>query len=353
MSSSTKIFNTVLIGLGMVADTHLKAIAGLNGKVRLKGVYARTAQTAQQYAAKATAICGESCTAYASIQQITDDQELDFVIIATPPNARLALVKLFTQAKLPILMEKPIERTSGAALEIVTLCEASNTLLGMVFQHRARVASIKLQQMIKAGELGQLGMVNVAAPLWRAQSYYDEPGRGSYQRDGGGVLISQAIHTLDLMLSLTGEVTEVQAMSRTSMFHQMESEDFVSAGMTFKNGAIGSLLATTANYPGGSECITLHFTKAVAKLERSILEIFWRDGRTESYGESEAIIASNDPMAYKASWHGSVITDFIEAIAEQRLPMATGREGLKVHRLIDALMASSELQKTVAVSGEA
>ena len=349
MSTTTKPLNTVLIGLGMVADTHVNAIAGLKGKVQLKGVYARGQEAARSYALKAESVCGYPCEVYPSIQAIADDDAVDFVIIATPPDARLELVKLFTDTKPPMLMEKPIERTTNAAVEIVEICETANVPLGVVFQHRARVASMKLQELIESDTMGKLGLVNVAAPLWRAQSYYDEPGRGTYARDGGGVLMTQAIHTLDLMLSLTGYVSEVQAMSRTTAFHQMESEDFVTAGMTFKNGAVGSLLATTATYPGGNECITLHFDHAVAKLDRGTLDILWRDGRKESYGEANELVDQGDPMAFKSSWHGGVIADFADAITQQKTPMASGREALKVHRLIDALLASSEQKQAVNV----
>ena len=349
MSSTTKPLNTVLIGLGMVADTHVNAIAGLKDKVRLKGIYARGQPAAREYAVKAEAVCGNTCEVYPSIAAIAEDTSLDFVIIATPANVRLELIQLFTAANLPVLLEKPVACTTAEAVEVVEMCEAHHVPLGIVFQHRARAASIKLKAIIQSGELGRLGMANVAAPLWRAQSYYDEPGRGTYERDGGGVLMTQAIHTLDLMLSLTGNVTEVQAMSRTTAFHQMEAEDFVTAGMTFKNGAVGSLLATTANYPGENECITLHFDKAVAKLERGTLDVFWRDGRTETYGENDSPTNGGDPMAFKSGWHGGVIADFAEAVTQQRAPTATGREALKVHRLIDALVASSEQKKTILI----
>jgi predicted dehydrogenase len=345
-----KPLNTALIGLGMVADTHVQAITGLNGKVRLKGVFARGQQVAKEYAIKATSITGYHCSAYSSIEAVANDPELDFVIIATPPNARIELIKLFAEAKLPILLEKPIERTTAAAVEVVEICEAHNVLLGMVFQHRARIASITLQNIIESGELGELGLVNIEAPLWRSQSYYDEPGRGSYERDGGGVLLSQAIHTMDLALSMTGDITEVQALSRTTRFHEMESEDFVTAGLTFANGATGNLLATTANYPSKPECITLHFDHAVARLERAKLHLFWRDGKIEIFGEDELPVEGmNSPMDFKSTWHGGIIADFANAITNGTAPMVSGREGLKVHRLIDALVASSEQKKAIAV----
>ncbi len=349
-ANKAKPLNTALIGLGMVADTHVQAITGLNGKVRLKGAFARGQKAANEYAIKAASICDHHCNVYPTIEAVANDPELDFVIIATPPNARIELIKLFAAARLPILLEKPIERTTAAATEVVRICEDHNVLLGMVFQHRARDASIKLQSMIKSGELGKLGLVNIEAPLWRSQSYYDEPGRGSYERDGGGVLLSQAIHTMDLALSMTGDVTEVQAISRKTRFHNMESEDFVTAGLTFANGATGNLLATTANYPGKPECITLHFDHAVARLERAKLHIFRRNGQTDTFGEDELPVEGmSGPMDFKSTWHGGIISDFADAITNGTAPMVTGREGLKVHRLIDALVASSEQKKAIAL----
>ena len=353
-AGNTTPLKTVLVGIGMVADTHVEAIASLHGIVDLKGVFARGQQAAQDYAIKAESICGYPCEVYPSIEAVANDPALDFVIIATPPNARLGLVRLFAEAKRPILLEKPIERTARAAVEIVEICEASGTPLGMVFQHRARAVSIQLQRMIQSGVLGELCIADIAVPLWRDQSYYDELGRGTYERDGGGVLLSQAIHTLDLMLSLTGDVTEVQAMSRTTSVHQMESEDFVTAGLTFKNGAVGTLLATTANYPGGAECITLHFEHAVAKLGRDELVILWRDGREQTFSdsnhESEDTSGKQSPMAFTSGWHAGVIADFADAIHQKKAPMVTGREGLKVHRLIEALVSSSDLKQAVSIS---
>lgn len=344
-----KPLNTALVGLGMVANTHVQAITWLNGKVRLKGVFARGQQKAQEYATNAASICGYQCHVYSTIEAVANDPELDFVIVATPPNARIDIIKLLAAAKLPILLEKPIERTTAAATEIVKICEDQDVLLGMVFQHKAKLASLTLQKMIESGDPGKLGLVNIEAPLWRSQSYYDEPGRGSYERDGGGVLLSQAIHTMDLALSLAGDVTEVQAISRTNRFHEMESEDFVTAGLSFANGAIGNLLATTANYPGKPECITFHFDSAIARLERAKLHLFWRDGKTETFGEDEQPIEGvNGPIDFKSTWHGGIISDFADSVTHGTAPIISGREGLKVHRFIDALVASSDLKKAIA-----
>jgi predicted dehydrogenase len=334
----------------MVAETHVRAIADLKDTLSLKGIYARRNEVAADFALKALTISGEKPKLYASTDELASDDELDFVIIATPPNARLGLVEKLAGVGLHILMEKPVERNSAAASEIVQKCARMNVHLGIVFQHRRREASIKLREMISANSFGQIGLVEASVPWWREQAYYDEPGRGTYERDGGGVLISQAIHTLDLMLSLAGPVTAVQAMSRTTRFHDMESEDFVCAGLDFENGAVGSVVASTASFPGDAESISMHFDKASVLLKSGVLNVHWRDGRQETFGANATTGGGADPMAFTHEWHRDVISDFARCVADGGTPICTGAEALHVHRLIDAMVHSSRTTSAVQLS---
>ena len=200
--------------------------------------------------------------------------------------------------------------------------------------------------------LGPLVAVETNVPWWRPQAYYDEPGRGTYARDGGGVLISQAIHTLDLMLTLTGPVSDVTAMCVTTAHHRMEAEDFVIAGLRFTNGAAGQLFATTAGFPGAGETITLHCRDASARLGAGILKIDWLDGRSESSGESLASGAGADPMAFASDWHRLVIEDFADAVSTGRPPLVPGRSALAVHALIEAIERSGRTGTRVEVEGQ-
>jgi predicted dehydrogenase len=338
-----------MIGLGMVADTHLQAVADLNDRLTLRGIYARSAETGEQFANKAMVVLGTRPNIYGSIAEIAADEALDFVLLLTPPNARADIVSPVAAAGKHILMEKPVERDHAAATKIVETCEKASVLCGVVFQHRVREASVKLQQMIEAGSLGKFALAEVNVPWWRDQSYYDEPGRGTYARDGGGVLISQAIHTLDLLLSLIGDVAEVQALARTTSMHQMESEDFVTAGLDFASGATGSLVASTASYPGDAESIFLHFDRATALLKSGILKVHWRDGRSESFGADATTGGGADPMAFTHEWHRDVIADFCSAITNGHAPLVPGRSALKVHQLIDALIQSSTSKQAIKV----
>ena len=341
--------NIAMIGTGMVAGAHIQSIADLSAMMKLKGVLARRQESAEAFAKTASETCEDRVAAYSSISDITNDAEIDWVLVITPPNARIDIVTAIAKSGKSILLEKPIERDFEAAEKLVQICEQANVALGIVFQHRMREASLKLASLVADNLLGDLVVAEVNVPWWREQSYYDEPGRGTYERDGGGVLISQAIHTLDLMLSLTGPVTHVAAMTHTTPLHTMESEDYVSASMRFACGAVGSLMASTAHYPGGAESITLHFSKCVAHLQSGVLTLAWRDGREEKFGDTASTGGGADPMAFTHTWHRSIIEDFSNAVASNGKPCVSGREALSVHALIDALVASSKEQKTLPV----
>jgi UDP-N-acetyl-2-amino-2-deoxyglucuronate dehydrogenase len=187
--------------------------------------------------------------------------------------------------------------------------------------------------------------------LWRPQSYYDQPGRGTKARDGGGVLLTQAIHTLDLMLSLAGPVAEVCGYATTTSVHRMETEDMVCAGARFANGAFGTIDATTAAYPGFPERIELVGEKATAVITGTELKVFHHDGRvTEMEADESAGGTGADPMAFPHDYHRSLLADFLDALDAGREPKISGREALGVHRLIDALLETARTGRPAKVA---
>lgn len=334
--------SAAMIGAGMVAHTHVAACADITDLVDLKGIYSRTRTRASELAREGEQLIGHPLCVYDSIAEIAADPEIDFVIIVTPPNARMDLIRPLAEAGKHILLEKPIGRTLAESEEIVGFCTQAGVHLGIVFQHRMRAASLKAADLIAGGDLGKLGVCEINVPWWRNQDYYDEPGRGSFQRDGGGVLISQAIHTIDLALSLAGPVKAVRAMMATSRFHKMEAEDFAVAGLEFSSGAVGSLVASTASFPGGAESIALHFDAASLRLISGQLHVHWRDGRQDSFGETGGTGGGADPMAFTHEWHQGIIEDFAVALNEGRRPVADGQAVLAAHALIDAMTRSNK-----------
>lgn len=214
-------------------------------------------------------------------------------------------------------------------------------MLGVVLQHRLRAAALALAQLIKDGALGSLVSAHVSVRWWRPQSYYDEPGRGTLARDGGGVLITQAIHTLDLFLSITGLPKQLTGIVSTSALHRMEGEDTAAALLHYENGALASLQATTAAYPGFPERIEMNFTRGSATFSSGLLEVCFLDGTRLSHGTSEATGGGADPMAFDHAAHRAVLQDFVTAVQAGRQPAASGRSALAVQRVIEAIVASS------------
>ncbi len=336
--TQTRPKTAVLIGAGMVARTHVAACLEASN-TDLIGIQSRSGHRAEALASEVT---DRRLRVYSDLAEVAADPGVDFAIVLTPPNARADIVRPLAEAGKHILLEKPVGRNADEAREVIQICQDANVRLGIVFQHRMRAASLAAAKLVASHSFGPLGLAEIAVPWWREQAYYDEPGRGTYGRDGGGVLISQAIHTIDLALSLTGTVKSVRAMAKTTRFHQMEAEDFVVAGLEFTSGAIGSLTASTASFPGSAESITLHFDDASLHLESGKLQITWRDGQEEVLGEDAATGGGADPMAFTYAWHQSVIEDFSNALTTGRAPAIPGEAALPAHDLIDAITRAAK-----------
>ena len=345
MSDAAGRFGIGVVGAGMGAKPHALALQSLANDIAVLGVYRR--DPAQR---------AEFCKTYGfpeadSYEALLADPRLDAVLVVTPPNAREAIVAAAARAGKHVLLEKPVERTLAAAERIVGLADDAGIKLGVVFQHRFRRASRYLAEAVAENRYGRLEAVHLVVPWWRPQAgYYDQPGRGTLAQDGGGVLITQAIHSLDLMLSLCGEVAAVTAMAKTTRLHQMETEDFVSAGLEFADGAVGAVMATTASFPGGPESLTLNFAHATATLTAGNLTIRTMSGETITEGEASQGGGGADPMAFPFDWHAAQIADFVAAVREGREPLSNGHTALRVHRLVDAMTVSAREGRRVLVS---
>lgn len=324
-----------IVGLGMVAGTHARALAELTDQVDVVGAFSPSAARRDQFGATF------GLPVATSLEQVIADERVDIVLCLTPPNARAEIARLSAAAGKHVLMEKPLERTVAAATEIVETIENAGRKLGVVLQYRFRESAQRLKQIVTAQTYGPLASVHANVPWWRPQSYYDVAGRGTYERDGGGVMITQALHLMDLMLWMCGPAARVQASFRTTSVHRMESEDFVVAGLDFASGAVGSVVATTADHPGFAETITLNFERGSARLEGGNLTVWPHDQPVEQWGESSGTGGGADPMAFPHGWHRAVTADFVAAVRDDRAPMTSGRDSLNVLRLIEAMQRSS------------
>jgi UDP-N-acetyl-2-amino-2-deoxyglucuronate dehydrogenase len=332
-----------IVGLGMALKPHLKSLEELSDRVDIAACFAPSATRRDAFAA------ANKHPLVDRLDSILDDRSIDIVLVLTPPMSHLELVERCAAAGKHVLLEKPTDVTVERAAQAVGAMEKAQRKFAIMLQHRFREASRRLSQAVDAGELGALVSASASIRWWRPPDYYAQPGRGMRARDGGGVLITQAIHTLDLFQSLTGPIAIVTALAKTSPLRKIDTEDIVCAGIEFANGAIGTIDATTVAYPGFPERIELAGEKATAVLNAETLDIYFQDGRHAHREGAESKSGGADPMAFTNDAHKALIVDFLDAIDADREPAVNGRESLKVLRLIEALLRSAEEGKAMAV----
>jgi len=325
-----------VIGLGLAAGPHVESLKELGSRAVVAAAFSRSAARHEAFAAKTGLPLNDDLDA------IFADPAIDIVAILTPPSSHLELVQRAAAAGKHILLEKPLEVCIARSLALVQQIEAAGVTAQVMLQHRFKPSALRLRQVLDDGALGTIIGVSVRVPLWRPQSYYDVEGRGTRARDGGGVLLSQAIHTIDLMRSLCGPVTKVCGFAREGAGHRMETEDIASAALRFDNGAIGTIDATTCAFPGSLERIEIIGTLGTALLTGTGLNVQWQDGRSEEIAPDNLPGGTGaDPMAFSHAFHRGVWEDFLDAIDGKRAPRITPRDALQTHYLIEAMLQSA------------
>ena len=333
-----------VIGTGLGSPPHFLSLRDLAAEVEVAWILGRRAsEMAAAYGMGSARIASR-------LDDVLRDASVHAAVVLTPPNTHLEVVKALAEAGKHVLVEKPLELSLARATELVEVCERHGVMLGVMLQHRMRPAALALKELIASGELGSLVSAGAFIRWWRPQAYYDEPGRGTLARDGGGVLMTQAIHTLDLLLTYTGLPQRLVAMAGTTALHRMETEDLASALVQFGDGVTAVVHATTAAFPGFPERIELNFTGGSATLEGLGLRVNLMDGRFWDAGLAQGSSGGGaDPMAFDHGPHGAVLGDFFTAIETGRSPAVSGRSALAVQQLIEAMMASSRSGAAVSL----
>ena len=321
-----------LVGLGPAALPHLRSLQDLSDRIELRYAFARDPRVdrIQPYTGPVHLTD--------SLDLILQDHEVQAVIVATPPSTHLEICERCFAAGKHVLLEKPLELNLERATRLLDLATVAGLQLGVVFQHRFREASQVLQKLLMEGRLGEIQAASVRVPWWRSQAYYNEPGRGTLARDGGGVLLTQAIHTLDLFRALVGVQSVKSAVVRQTQLHQMETEDHVSALLVLGNGAPGDLMATTAMYPGFPETIDIIGTLGSARLTGDNLLVHFLEGAPVTISKEGGTGSGANPMDFSHEPHRELITDFMQAISEKRAPRVSGADALKTQALISELL---------------
>ena len=281
------------------------------------------------------------------IEDVVNDGRVDLGLVLTPPNTHLEIAQILASANIHVLLEKPLEVNYIRSEKIVRLFQEKNLELGLMLQHRFRPAAIELKKIIHSKKIGDVLSGHVSVRWWRDNHYYSEPGRGTYDRDGGGVLITQAIHTIDLLIYVLGSPKSVYAQNKTTAVHKIEAEDLSCAIIEFENNVLVSLNATTAAPPGHPESIEISGTQGSISLKGGELTIKNIDGREDKIGINQPYGAGKNPMDFNHGSHKSLIEDFINSIIKKTKPVASGKSALVTHQLIFAMTESAINNKKI------
>ncbi len=325
-----------IVGTGMIANMHAKAIRDTEG-ARVTAVHDTVLERASAFAADHGLETETDFTAFLA------RSDIDAVTICTPSGVRADVGVPAARAGKHLFCEKPLEVTLERARRILQACEENGVLLGCVFQARTCKNVKIIKDAIDAGRFGKLIMATVSVPWFRTQEYYDSSGwRGTWKLDGGGALMNQSIHIVDLLVYFLGDPASVSATTAAMTHTGIEVEDTAAAVVRFRNGALGTVAASTCCAPGFPRRIAVYGEKGSAVLEDDRL-LQW--SFVDAMPEDEDVLregakgehmpgGSGNPTAISHEGHRRQIADFVDAIRSGRSPMVAGAEACRAVALI-------------------
>ena len=342
-----KKWNFGIVGTGLIANIHAAAIKKLpNGclsaacDIRLD---------------RAEDFCHmHGCKAYVNYDQMFKDPNIDIICIATPSGLHMEPVVSAAQSGKHVICEKPVEILLDKIDAMIDAHQKAGTKLGCIFQNRFMPAVLQLKKAIDEGRFGIITYVGVFIPWWRSNEYYKNTWRGTWMLDGGGALMNQSIHMIDLLCYLLPPVVSVQAFAGTLAHPEIETEDTAVAIMRFKNNALGVVHASTASYPGNLKRLEISGSKgSVILVEDSFT--FWQfeeEKETDREMLSKYKIATStggasDPGAINTIFHEANLKAFINSLENKATFELDATQGRKAVELVLAIYRSAKDQKIV------
>jgi predicted dehydrogenase len=321
-----------LIGGGNITETHARAASAIPG-LEIAAIYGTNSE-------KVAALCRKyGGTPYRDFDSFLAHHPMDFVVIGSPSGLHATHGIAAAERRLHVLTEKPIDINTTRADALIAATERVGVKLGVMFQDRVNSGVRQLKDWITAGVIGKPLMVDARVKWYRPPEYYSQSRwRGTLALDGGGALINQAIHTVDLLLWLLGDVNQVQARTATAL-HNIEGEDTALAILEFSNGVLGSLQATTAAYPGYPRRLELTGSEGTVIFEHD--QIIAANLRQPPPGATNLAQDQNQSassaVVSDVRGHQGLLEDFIHAIEQNTTPVCDGRDGRRSVVLIEAI----------------
>ena len=280
---------------------------------------------------------------------------LDYVDVCTFPNFHLEPVEACAGMQRAVLVQKPIATNLETARKMIEVAREAKITLGVMSQHRFDDSTLFLKRALAAGRLGRLLQADAYVKWFRSDEYYSRPIKGSWETEGGGALMNQGIHQVDILLALAGHVQSVSAMWQLGVRHKIESEDIVNALLSYQSGAHGVIQAATAFWPGYTERIELHGTKGSAIISGDrltswdVLDDEAANMADPAPVQGNVASGSSDPMAIGLTSFERQFRDFAEAIVERREPVVNGEEGYRAIELIAGIYESCRQQMPIRI----
>jgi UDP-N-acetyl-2-amino-2-deoxyglucuronate dehydrogenase len=342
-----------IVGCGMIARFHIRALAEIPGT--------RVTALVDSLPARARALAdeiGTPCHLAADLADVLSYPDVHAVIVTTPSGAHLEPAVAAARAGKHVVVEKPLEITAERCDRIITACADHGVKLCTIFPSRFGDANQALKSAVAAGRFGRLTLGETTCKWWRSQAYYDEGGwKGTKALDGGGALMNQAIHNVDLLLWLMGPVTQVVGFTATLAHERIEVEDTAVGCLHFRSGALGVIQATTSVYPGLPKTVAIHGDRGTVVVEQD--DVLRWDFNPETPTDAEvrqrfsqkvgASGGSSDPSAISHQGHARQLADFVHAIRTDTAPQVDGREGRRAVALIEALYRSAAIGQAVTL----
>ncbi len=342
-------FGFGIIGCGMISRFHARAIDEIRD-AKLVACF-DTYSTAAEKLAKEV-----GCRPYSDLDKMLADPDVDVVTIGTPSGAHLEPGLKAAKAGKHVIVEKPLEITLRRCDKLIDTCKKNGVRLSTIFPSRFHDSSIEMQRAIEKKRFGRITMGDAYVKWYRSQEYYDSGAwRGTWELDGGGALMNQAIHSVDLLTWLMGPVTEVRAQTAVLAHKRIKVEDTAIATVQFANGALGVIEATTAAYPGYLKRIEIHGSEGTAIMEEEDIKV-WdfakKDRRDAAIKKRMAETKStgggaSDPTAIGHHGHTAQFRDVLKAIKSGRKPSIDGYEGRRSVEIILAIYKAAETGRAV------
>jgi len=343
-----------IVGCGMIARFHARAI--------LEIPEASVAALVSRSPANGAALLAETglpvCPVYATLEEALMAPNVDAVIITTPSGAHQEPALRAANAGKHVVVEKPLEITPQRCDAIIEGCAQAGVLLCTIFPSRFADSSVALKAAVDAQRFGRLTLAETTCKWWRSQAYYDDGGwKGTAALDGGGALMNQAIHNVDLLLWMMGDAVAVSGFTATLAHERIEVEDTAVAVVKFKSGALGVIQAATSVHPGYPKTIAIHGNAGSAVIEQDdVLRWDFTPPTAEDDAIRQRFAAKTgasggaaDPKAISHEGHRRQLSAFVKAIQEQRVSAVDGREGRKAVQLICAIYESSRTGRSVYI----